>query len=138
MTEPTPLPRRQPQHDPKHSYDDHDIEHEIEHAIRNRVPAPISMPRGFEELGKMSGEAVLAQYEAAAKSVEEMGDVVKNAVKQLSESLIQCDADLKFIAETANAIRDKGLQSQELVQKMSDMSRAIRDTCLEFKRKVDV
>lgn len=126
MTNPTPLPtRRQPV--------DLDIEHEIEHAIRQRPVTP-----QFEDLGRMSGEAVLAQFETAAKSVEEMGNLVKDAVKQLGTAMLQCDADMKFIIETAEAIRKKGEASQALVEKFSEMSRSIHDTCIEFKRRMDV
>ena len=111
-------------------------------AIREgaRLPAvtqlmPTKM-RELDELGRMSAEAVLTQYEAAAKAVEDMGKEVMSMVKRLGQSLQECDNDMKVVAETAAAIRDKGKHSQALIEQVSALSTEIRKTCDEFKKKV--
>lgn len=138
MTNPTPLPVRRAT-----SLDD--LEHAISsgaQAIREgaRLPAttPIMSTRMHEldDLGRMSAEAVLTQYEATAKEIESMGDLVKDMVKKLGASLIECDQDMKHVAETAAAIREKGKHSQALIEQVSALSTALRNSCVDFKKKM--
>ena len=141
MTEPTALQRR--------NHVSHDIESELEQAIHNGAQAiregarmPKTTPiistkaRDLDDLGRMSAEAVLTQYEAAAKAVEEMGKEVTAMVKRLGEKLVECDQDMKHIVETAAAIREKGKHSQALIEQVSALSSEIRKTCDEFIKKV--
>jgi signal recognition particle GTPase len=132
MTNPTPMPRR------SLAPIEMDVESELQAlTIRpNAAPIASAKMRELEELGKMSAEAVLTQYEATAKAVEAMGNDVKDMVKKLGASLIECDVDLKHLAETAAAIREKGKHSEALIQQVSALSTSIREACEEFKRKV--
>ena len=92
--------------------------------------------RALDDLGRMSADAVLAQYEATAKEVEAMGDLVKASVRKLGQSLIECDNDMKVVAETAAAIRDKGKHHEALISQISDMSKAIREACAAFQKQM--
>jgi hypothetical protein len=117
-----------------------DLETEIGEALR--MP-PVVIPRNtpmrdLDELGRMSAEAVLTQYEATARAVEEMGTEVKDKVKQLGEKLIECDTDLKHLAETAAAIREKGKHSQALIEQISALSTNVRSICEDFKKKMEL
>jgi hypothetical protein len=143
MTNPTPLPVRRI-HDAVE-----EIETDIEYVMRKTTSLPRNMMptteaimstqmRELDDLGRMSAEAVLTQYEATAKEVESMGDLVKEMVKKLGASLIECDADMKFVAETAAAIREKGKHSQALIEQVSALSTALRTSCVEFKKKMEV
>src|SRR5882724_8681554 len=99
-----------------------DIEREIQHGVRrsalneprsaNPVPpvvhAPATMPEyvehrdGATEIGKLSAEAVVREYEAAAKEIEAVGAELVERVKQcetmISEALAVTD-ELKEVAE---------------------------------------
>ena len=90
----------------------------------------------LDDLSRMSAEAVLTQYEAAARSVEEMGKAVKNMVKQLGAAMIECDVDMKHVAETAEAIREKGKHTEALIEQVGSLSKSIRAACDDFKKKV--
>lgn len=137
MTEPTRLPT-QPRRPPPPAREDDTIENDIRGMMQRRpVAQPVVMPK-LDDLAKMAGEATLANFEVAAKAVEEMLGVAKLAVEKLGGAIIQCDADMKFVIETANAIRDKGVRSQELVERFGEMSRQIREGCIEIKRRLDV
>ena len=69
-----------------------DMEREIEAEVRNRPPvhrAPaLAMPDyvehrdGVTEIGKLSAEAVVREYEAAAKDIEAMGVELIGLVRQ--------------------------------------------------------
>jgi len=136
MTNPTPLPRANPLDNLEQAI------HSGAQAIREGARMPRTTPliptqmRGLDELGKMSAEAVLTQYEAAAKAVEDMGKEVTAMVRKLGQSLQECDNDMKVVAETAAAIREKGKHSQALIEQVSALSSEIRKTCDEFKKKV--
>jgi hypothetical protein len=114
-----------------------EIERDIRQVLSRHTPPPAREDNvRIDDLGRMSAEAVLTQYEAAAKAVEEMGNDVKTMVKRLGEALIECNVDMKHVAETAAAIREKGKHSQALIEQVSALSSEIRKTCDEFKIKV--
>ena len=92
--------------------------------------------QNLDDLGRMSAEAVLTQYEAAAKAFEEMGDAVKDRVAKIAGALLECDRDMKEIAETAELIREKGRHVQIQIEEASALSNDIRTACNEFKRKI--
>jgi uncharacterized coiled-coil DUF342 family protein len=130
MTEPTPLARR-------HATELEQLERTIRSTpMPEQVDRDIRKPR-IDELGRMSAEAVLAQYEATAQEVEKMGDTVKDSVKKLGQALIECDNDMKVVMETASAIRDKGKHNEALIARISDMSKVIREACSAFKKQME-
>jgi hypothetical protein len=147
MTDPTPLARR---HD--HARDLEELERTIREAPQPparedhrpaarpapRPPVRISTPDNtpLDDLGRMSAEAVLTQYEAAAKAVEDMGISVKDRVNKIAAALLECDADMKEIAETAKSIREKGEHVRAQIEEASALSNDIRAACIEFKKKV--
>jgi hypothetical protein len=117
---------------------DADVQQVLSRKFTDPKPAVSTAMRELDDLGRMSAEAVLTQYEATAKAVEEMGNDVKEMVKKLGYSLIECDNDMKVVAETAAAIREKGKHSQALIEQVSALSSSIRAACEEFKKKVGV
>jgi len=90
----------------------------------------------LEDLGRMSAEAVMKQCEATVASVEEMGKTVQNLVKRLGESLIECDTDLKHVAEATHAIREKAKHTEAVIDHVNDLSKSIRAACADFQKKV--
>lgn len=103
-------------------------------ALKQRKIEPV----GESDVGRLSAEAVLAQYEAAAKAVEGMGDDVKIRIDRLEKALTEADQDLKLVAETAAAIREKGKLVQVQIEEASTLSKDIKDACAEFRKKVGV
>ncbi len=129
MTEPTPLARRA-------IADLSRLEDDLHGEQKTTPPRLREAPR-IDELGRMSAEAVLAQYEATAQEVEKMGDTVKDSVKKLGQAMIECDNDMKVVMETAAAIRDKGKHNEALIARISDMSKVIREACAAFKKQME-
>ena len=115
-----------------------DLEHDLEQILQRPTPLPVVMPSvgNVGELGRMSAEAVLTQYEAAAKSVEEMGEDVKQRIVKLEAALAECHKDMQIIGECAQMIRDKGKLVQAQIEEASAVSADIRQACVEFKRKM--
>ncbi|HET9538083.1 MAG TPA: hypothetical protein VFP43_22510 [Mesorhizobium sp.] len=115
-----------------------DLEHDLEQILQRPTPLPVVMPAAgnIGELGRMSAEAVLTQYEVAAKSVEEMGEDVKVRIQKLEAALAECHKDMTIIADCAQMIRDKGKLVQAQIEEASAVSADIREACIEFKRKM--
>jgi hypothetical protein len=99
----------------------------------NGAPPPID----DADLGRLSAEAVLTQYETAARNVEEMGAAVKERIAALEEALRECDRDMKLLGEAANAIRDKGKLAYAHIEHTAQVSSAIRSVCAEFQKKFE-
>jgi hypothetical protein len=93
-------------------------------------------PIPAENLGRLSAEAVQAQYETAAKSVEAMGDEVRVRIGKLEAALAECDADMRLIAEGANAIREKGRLVYAQIEEAAIQCADIRNVCEQFKTKL--
>jgi autotransporter translocation and assembly factor TamB len=112
------------------------LEREVQAALhQQRLGAAVE---GVDErdLGRLSAEAVLAQYEEAAKSVEGMGTEIKTRIERLEAALIEADKDMKLVAEAAAAIREKGKLVYIQIEEASGLSQEIRDACANFRKKV--
>jgi len=115
-----------------------DIGREVEQELQGLAKSDDSQATRMHDLGRMTAEAVMTQYESAAKAVEEMGQSVKDRVHKLEAAMIECDKDMKLIEEAAKAIREKGNLVQVQIEEVSSLSSDIRAACEEFKKKVGV
>jgi len=89
-----------------------------------------------QEIAKLTAAGVTAQYEAAAEAIEKMGVEVKDRVAKLEAALSECDKDLKLIAEAAASIREKGKLVAMQIEEASALSKDIRESCADFRKKV--
>jgi hypothetical protein len=118
-----------------------DLERDIQHLLGSSratrpapaIPAPVI---DHEDIGKLSAEAVLSQYDQAAKSVEELGNEIKDRIRKLEAAMIEANNDLKLIADASQKIMEKGKQVYLQIEEASGVSKDIRDTCAEFVRRV--
>ena len=90
----------------------------------------------LDNLGKMSADAVRAQYEAAAKSFEVMGEEVKDRINKLEASLAEGHASMKLLEEAATAIREQGKLAHMQIAEMSNVTKHINGMCVEVMKKV--
>ena len=109
---------------------------DLDNLERDVASALNRQPVQEQDIGRLSAEAVLAQYEAAAKSVEGMGDEIKDRIKRLEAALVEADQDLKLVAEAAAAIREKGRLVYVQIEEASGVSEKIRNACADFRKKV--
>jgi hypothetical protein len=136
-----------------------DLEREIEKEFRNRprtlepqpsdfappaVRAPaLSMPDyvehrdGATEIGKLSAEAILREYEAAAKEIEATGATLIERVQQCEE--MTRDATLSLVEEmkeTAARYREEAKRIFLQIENCSLMTAEVRKTCAELNKKI--
>src|SRR5580765_6860218 len=85
-------------------------------------------PIPAENLGRLSAEAVQAQYETAAEAVQTMGAEVKTRITKLEAAMADCDMCMKTLAEAAAAIREKGKLVYAQIEESATLCTEIRDT----------
>jgi hypothetical protein len=120
-----------------HAPPDIDMEAELGQLLRTSSKAlPVPVTKKIDDLGRMSGEAIMAQYEAAARSVEDMGEHVKERIAKLEAAMVECHKDMRLITEAAVFIREKGIVVQKQIEEAAAVSNDIRSAVTEFKRKV--
>jgi chromatin segregation and condensation protein Rec8/ScpA/Scc1 (kleisin family) len=135
-----------------------DLEREIEAEFRNgppvreprpvnfappRVRAPaLSMPdyvehrEGATEIGKLSAEAVVREYEAAAKDIEAMGAELIERVKQCEAMTRDALAVTEEMKETAARYREEAKRIFLQIENCTLMTAEVRKTCTELKEKI--
>lgn len=102
------------------------LEDEVNEVLKRPIPH-------MEDLGRLSSEAVLKQFEHAAKSWLDMGTEVKDRITKLEDQLAQADRDLKLIAECAETIRDKGKLAAAQIDEASALSGTIAKLANDLK-----
>ena len=135
-----------------------DLEKEIEAEFRNsppvrgqhsiefappRVRAPIiAIPdyvehcEGATEIGKLSAEAVVREYETAAKDIEAMGAELIERVKQCEEMTREALAVTEEMKETAARYREEAKRIFLQIENCTRMTAEVRKTCIELKEKI--
>jgi hypothetical protein len=133
-----------------------DMEREIEAEVRNRPPAheprPLSPPRvgspdiampdyvehsdGATEIGKLSAEAVVREYEAAAKEIEAMGVELTELAKQCEATTRDTLAVTEELKETAGRYREEAKRVFLQIENCSLLMAEVRETCAELKEKI--
>ena len=135
-----------------------DLESEIEAEFRNwppvREPRPVtftpprvreptvSMPdyvehrEGATEIGKLTAEAIVREYEAAAKDIEAMGAELIERVKQCEAMTRDALAVTEEMKETAARYREEAKRIFLQIENVTLMTAEVRKTCTELKEKI--
>jgi hypothetical protein len=130
-----------------------EIERAIEAEVRNRplgheqptVSAPtIAMPdyvehsAGATEIGKLSAEAVVREYEIAAKEIEVMGAELINLVKQCEAVTRNAFNVTEELKETAGRYREEAKRVFRQIENCSQVTAEVRNVCTELREKIAV
>jgi hypothetical protein len=137
-------------------FDTIDLEREIEEEFRKHdregqptdfaplsVRAPdMAMPDyvehrdGATEIGRLSAEAVVREYEAAAKDIEALGAELVERVKQceaMSRDVLRVTDELK---ETANRYREEAKRVFVEIESCSKMTSEVSKICGELRDRI--
>jgi hypothetical protein len=134
-----------------------DLEREIEQVWNSptiREPRPVnfapatvraatpSMPdyvehcEGATEIGKLMAEAVVREYETAAKEIEGMGAELIKCVKQCEAMTRDALLATQEMKETAARYREEAKRIFLQIENCTLMTAEVRKTCTEFKEKI--
>jgi hypothetical protein len=136
-----------------------DMEREIQAEVRNRPPVheprPVNAPprvgapaaampeyvehnEAATEIGKLSAEAVVREYEAAAKEIEAMGAELIERVKQCEAMTRDALAVAEELKEIAERYREEAKRVFVQIESCSLVTAEVRKTCAELKERIAV
>jgi hypothetical protein len=132
-----------------------EIERELRAEVRSRPPAtgariyqsptvvsPATMPEyvehsdGATEIGKLSAEAVVGEYEAAAKEIEAMGADLLERVRQCEAVTAESLAVTDELKEVAARYRAEAKRLFDQIENCSSAVAEVRKTCIELRDKL--
>ena len=135
-----------------------DVEHDIAKALANSPPprdhrridfAPAiraqtpPMPpyvehhANVDQIGKLSAEAVITQYEGAVKALEEMGTTLVDCVKRAENMATGCKDAIAFVQDTAQKYREEAKLIFDRIEQASVMTAEVRSICDEMRKKIE-
>src|SRR3954449_7199019 len=100
------------------------------------MPDYVEHREGVSEIGKLSAEGVVREYETAAKEIEAMGAEMIERVKQCEEMTRGGLAVLDEMKETAARYREEAKRLFLEIENCSLVTAEVRKTCIELKEKI--
>lgn len=100
------------------------------------VPEYVTHRDDVSEIGKLSAEAIVKEYEETAKEIEAMGDVVRDMVKRCDELSASASSMLKDIRLTASRYRKEGKRMFAEIESCSSAADEVRKLCEDFRDKL--
>jgi conjugal transfer/entry exclusion protein len=114
------------------------LEKEIGEAMHQSIQQNAAAPPlpTIEDIGKVTGEAVMAQYQAAADTINEMKKPMQEWVDQCERALADLKAAMTYIDETAKKFREMGQETHDKIQQSSAAISSVRETCDLIRNKI--
>ncbi|KWV54384.1 hypothetical protein AS156_00220 [Bradyrhizobium macuxiense] len=100
------------------------------------MPAYVEHRNGVNEVGKLSAEAVVREYEAAVTEIEALGTELQLAAKKCETMVAGVHDMIAEIKEFAAGYRDQGKRFFLQIEAVSLMTTEVRDTCEILKKKI--
>ena len=100
------------------------------------MPDYVEHRNGVNEVGKLSAEAVVREYEAAVKEIEALGTELQLAAKNCEAMVAGVHDMIAEIKEFAAGYRDQGKRFFLKIEAVSLMTTEVRDTCEALKKKI--
>lgn len=106
--------------------------------VRSLSPMPdyVEHRNGVNEVGKLSAEAVVLEYEAAVKEIEALGTELQEAAKKCEAMVADVHSVVGEIKEFAARYRDQGKRYFLQIEAVSLMTTEVRETCETLKKKI--
>ena len=100
------------------------------------IPDYVEHTDGATEIGKLSAEAIVREYEAAAKDIEAMGVEMIERVKQCETMTRNALAVTEEMKDTAARYREEAKRIFLEIDSCSLMTAEVRKTCADLKKRI--
>ena len=100
------------------------------------MPDYVEHRDGATEIGKLSAEGVVREYEAAAKEIEAMGAELTDLAKHCEATTRDALAVIEELKETAGRYRGEAKRVFLQIENCSLLMAEVRKTCAELKEKI--
>jgi hypothetical protein len=107
-------------------------------AVRALSPLPryVEHREGVNQVGRLSAEAVVREYEAAVKEIEALGTELQEAAKKCEAMVAGVHDVVAEIKEIAADYRDQGTRHFLQIEAVSLMTTEVRETCGTLKKTI--
>ena len=102
------------------------------------MPDYVEHRDGATEIGRLSAEAVVREYEAAAKDIEDLGVELVGHVKQCEAMSREALNVIDELKETAGRYREEAKRVFLHIENCSLVTAQVRRTCAEMREKIAV
>ena len=100
------------------------------------LPDYVEHKEGVNQVGKLSAEAVVREYEAAVKEIEALGTELSEAARRCETMVSGVHATVAEIKELAANYRDEGKRYFLQIEECSLMTAEVRTVCEALKKKI--
>jgi hypothetical protein len=100
------------------------------------LPDYVEHQEGVPRVGALSAEAVVRDYEAAAKEIESMGAELIDAAKKCEAMTAEVHTAIAYMGDTAAAYREDAKKIFKRIEDCALFTENVRKTCEEVKRKM--
>lgn len=100
------------------------------------LPNYVEHQEGVSRVGALSAEAVVRDYEAAAKEIESMGAELIDAAKRCEMMTADVHSAIAYMRDTAAAYREDAKKIFNRIEDCALFTQDVRKTCEEVKRKM--
>ncbi len=100
------------------------------------MPDYVEHKEGVNQVGKLSAEAVVREYDAAVKEIEALGTELAGAAKNCEAMVAGVHAMIAEIKELAAKYRDEGKRYFLQIEDCSLMTSEVRTVCEALKKKI--
>jgi len=100
------------------------------------LPDYVEHREGVSRVGALSAEAVVRDYEAAAKEIEAMGAELVSAARKCEEMTAEVHNAIAFMRDTAAAYREEAKKIFRRIEECALFTEDVRKTCETVKRRM--
>ena len=100
------------------------------------VPEYVSHRDDVTEIGRLSAEAIVREYEVTAKEIEALGEVVRDMMQRCEQLTTSASFMLKDIKTTALNYRKEGKRIFNEIESCSSATDEVRRLCETFRDKI--
>jgi hypothetical protein len=108
---------------------------------RVRTPSPpmppyVELHAEVDQIGKLSAEAVIAQYEDAVKALEAMGTTLIDCVQRAEKMAAGCKDAIAYVQDTAQKYREEASLIFDRIQQATVMTAEVRSVCDDMRKRI--
>ncbi len=101
------------------------------------MPDYVEHQDGVPRVGALSAEAVVRDYEAAAKEIEAMGAELISAAQKCEAMTAEVHNAIAYMRETAAAYREEAKKIFKRIEDCTIFTEDVRKTCETVKRRIE-
>jgi hypothetical protein len=100
------------------------------------LPDYVEHRQGVSRVGQLTAEAVVRDYEAAAKEIEAMGVELISAARKCEAMTAEVHTAIAFMRDTAASYREEAKRIFKRIEECALFTQDVRKTCETVKRRI--